>query len=143
MDVTVTIPLWILLSFLLVCVVIGMLGMVLSTWLSYRGVQTRQHSVVDIAEVSPKASTRAPAIPPVAPTAAPAKSDALSAQANQRFWYYVKGHEKPIATLREVLALFPIEQAKYGKEKNLDYTAMPQYFKDSVRREPIERGKGK
>ncbi|MFA5937190.1 MAG: hypothetical protein WC822_04940 [Candidatus Paceibacterota bacterium] len=61
--------------------------------------------------------------------------------ASQHFWYFVQGQDKPLPTLRQALMLFPVEFAKYGKQKNLDYTALPQHIQDSIRREPIVRKK--
>ena len=55
--------------------------------------------------------------------------------ARQRFWYYVSGREKPFSTLREALSAFPVEAAKYSKDTNLEYSRLPKYLQDNIRRE--------
>jgi hypothetical protein len=64
-----------------------------------------------------------------------------SAQFGQRFWYFVQGHEKPFTSLREVLSLFPVEYAKYGKSNRLTWDILPKDVQSLIHREEIVRKK--
>jgi hypothetical protein len=80
------------------------------------------------------------------PVAEPVATDKSlpSAQFNQHFWYFVQGHEKPFPTLKEALSLFPVEYAKYGKDRRPTWDEIPKDIQGLMRREAVVRtGKGK